>query len=146
MEQKNIFFGITIYHGVVLFQPELPLWPSPGWILLDCLGIRSRVVHGKSQSPRVFVSTPVLICTSSTMLGHLYIGWCLHPKVKSIMEWPHRQGGCLACWRLQRCTFDPGCDWAAPIYTMHEALRGYCPCGWGVRPVNWIYRLWRHCP
>ena len=25
-------------------------------------------------------------------------------------------------------------------------LRGYCPWGWGVRPVNWIYRLWRHCP
>ena len=34
----------------------------------------------------------------------------------------------------------------ALIYTMHVALRGYCPWGWGVRPVNWIYRLWRHCP
>ena len=68
------------------------------------------------------------------------VSHCLYP------EWPHRQGGCLACWRLQRCTFDPGRGWAAPIYTMHEALRGYCPCGWGVRPVNWIYRLWRHCP
>ena len=32
------------------------------------------------------------------------------------------------------------------IYTMHVALRGYCPWGWGVRPVNWIYRLWHHCP
>ena len=32
------------------------------------------------------------------------------------------------------------------IYTIHEALRGYCPWGWGVRLVNWIYRLWRHCP
>ena len=34
----------------------------------------------------------------------------------------------------------------APIYTMHEALREYCPWGWGVRPVNWIYRLWCLCP
>ena len=34
----------------------------------------------------------------------------------------------------------------APIYTMPEALMGYCPWGWGVRPVNWIYRLWRYCP
>ena len=25
-------------------------------------------------------------------------------------------------------------------------LKGYYPCWWGVRPVNWIYRLWRHCP
>ena len=24
----------------------------------------------------------------------------------------------------------------ALIYTMHEALRRYCPWGWGVRPVN----------
>ena len=31
------------------------------------------------------------------------------------------------------------------IYTMHEALRGQCSCGSGVRPVNWIYSLWRHC-
>ena len=33
----------------------------------------------------------------------------------------------------------------ALIYTMHVALMGYCPWGWGLRPVNWIYRLWRHC-
>ena len=29
----------------------------------------------------------------------------------------------------------------ALIYTMHMALRGHCPRGWGVRPVNWIYCL-----
>ena len=26
---------------------------------------------------------------------------------------------------------NPGCGWAAPIYTMHEALRGYCHKGGG---------------
>ena len=36
---------------------------------------------------------------------------------------------------------NPGCDRASPIYTVREALRAYCPTGWGVRPVNWIYRL-----
>ena len=36
---------------------------------------------------------------------------------------------------------NPGCGSATPIYTMHEALRGYCPMGGRVRPVNWIYRL-----
>ena len=60
----------------------------------------------------------------------------------SYPEWPHRQGGCLACCG---CTFGFRAE-VALIYTMHEALRGYCPWGWGVRPVNWIYRLWRHCP
>ena len=29
----------------------------------------------------------------------------------------------------------------ALIYTMHVALRGYCPREWRMRPVNWIYRL-----
>ena len=34
----------------------------------------------------------------------------------------------------------------ALIYTMHVALRGSFPWGCGVRPVNWIYRLWLHSP
>ena len=37
-------------------------------------------------------------------------------------------------------------DKVALIYTMHEMLRGYWSWRWGVRPVNWIYRLWRYCP
>ena len=32
---------------------------------------------------------------------------------------------------------NPGCGWAAPIYTMHEALRGYCPWGWGCDQSIW---------
>ena len=43
-------------------------------------------------------------------------------------EWQHRQGGCLAC---RSCKVDPSCGWDCRIYTMHEALRGYCPWGWG---------------
>ena len=27
------------------------------------------------------------------------------------------------------------------IYTMHEALRGYCHEGGICKPVNWVYRL-----
>ena len=28
-----------------------------------------------------------------------------------------------------------------------NGAQGVLPCvGWGVRPGNWIYRLWRHCP
>ena len=62
-------------------------------------------------------------------------------KETTAPEWTHRQGGCLACWRLQgRFSAE-----SSLIYIMHESLRGYCPCVWGVRPINWIYRLWRHC-
>ena len=47
--------------------------------------------------------------------------------VNNCREWPHRQGGCLAYWRSHgRFPAE-----AALIYTMHEALRGYCPWGWG---------------
>ena len=42
-------------------------------------------------------------------------------------EWPHNQGGCLACWRLLgRFSAE-----SALIYTMHKALRGYCSWGCG---------------
>ena len=52
------------------------------------------------------------------------------------LKWPHRQGGCFACCgctfdytfdSIARCTFDS----IALFYNMHEALRGYCPWGWG---------------
>ena len=60
-------------------------------------------------------------------------------------EWRHTQG-CLACWQLRgnslkfawsRCESSTGIHiesllWQSfPIYTMSEALRGYCPWGWG---------------
>ena len=51
-------------------------------------------------------------CGSSMLPGYV-----LHP------EWPHRQGGCLAC---SGCTFGSRAE-VALIYTMLEVLRGYCP-------------------
>ena len=42
-------------------------------------------------------------------------------------EWPHRQGGCLTKAAVARSSPAE----VAPIYTMHVALRGYCPSGWG---------------
>ena len=57
-------------------------------------------------------------------------------------EWLNRQGGCPACWRLQGCKIESRLWLRAPIYTMHEELRGYCTWGWGVRIVNWIYHPW----
>ena len=43
-------------------------------------------------------------------------------------EFPDRQDGCLACWRLQgRFPLSLHCF----MVCMHEALRGYCPLGGG---------------
>ena len=51
------------------------------------------------------------------VLLHIMVFYHLYP------EWPHRQGGCLACCG---CTFGSRAE-VALLYTMHEALRGYCP-------------------
>ena len=58
----------------------------------------------------------------------------------TLMLWvaAYRQGGSHAEVAARSI---PGWAETAPIYTMF----GYCPWGWGVRPVNWINRLWRHC-
>ena len=41
-------------------------------------------------------------------------------------EWPHSQGNCLVCLRLQgRLSAH-----AASIYIVKDELRGYCPWGW----------------
>ena len=47
-------------------------------------------------------------------------------------EWPYRQGGCFACWRVQGCKIEYRL-WLSctDLYYMHETLRGYCPWGWG---------------
>ena len=43
--------------------------------------------------------------------------------------WPHRQGGCLLCLRLQ-CRLPAHMH--APIYIVHDVLRGYCPLASGL--------------
>ena len=38
------------------------------------------------------------------------------------------------------------CDLQPALQCAIRGAQGVLPCvGWGVRPVNWIYRLWRHC-
>ena len=69
-----------------------------------CKNVPSRKV-GRKMSPICAVSTTILSLTSG-----------LYP------EWLHRQGGGLACCG---CTFESAK--VALIYTMHVALRGYCP-------------------
>ena len=56
-------------------------------------------------------------------------------------EWPHRQGSCLACCG---CTFESrsGCT---DLYYARGA-QGVLSMRVGGATVNWIYRLWRHCP
>ena len=64
-----------------------------------------------------------------------------------------RTGSALV-WQSEGCTFVADSVqqvmWFAAQPALQCAIRGaqwVLPCvGWGVRPVNWIYRLWRHCP
>ena len=68
---------------------------------------------------------------------------CLYP------EWPHRQCVGLAFWsrRFAADSLQQVLWFAARIAVCNTLSSGGTACvGWGVRPVNWIYRLWRHCP
>ena len=67
----------------------------------------------------------------------------------SYPEWPHRQCVGLsfevAGSRLTQCS--KSCDLHPALQCAIRGAQGVLPCvGWGVRPVNWIYRLWCHCP
>ena len=47
--------------------------------------------------------------------------------------------------RLSQCS--KSCDLQPALQCAIRGAQGVLPCvGWGVRPVNWIYRLWRYCP
>ena len=49
--------------------------------------------------------------------------------LKLYLEWPHRQGGCLACWRLQ------GCKIEFPLWLSCDDLY-YARGAQGVRPIR----------
>ena len=72
-------------------------------------------------------------------------GWAADPthslEFEVCPEWPHRQGGCLACCG---CTFES--RWGFTDLYCARGAQGVLPMRVGVRSVNWIYRLWRHCP
>ena len=56
---------------------------------------------------------------------------------------------CTGCQHLADCTWSS--DWlrltVRILLHQHLQCNEVLPCvGWGVQPVNWIYRLWRHCP
>ena len=56
---------------------------------------------------------------------------------------PHRQGGCRACCS---CKVESQLSWDCTDLAHAPEAQGVLPMMVGVRPVNWIYRLWRHCP
>ena len=59
-------------------------------------------------------------CNKYEMIRIPWRQWS-NKQTKVYPEWPHRQGGCFECWRLQgRSPAE-----ATQIYTMHEALKGY---------------------
>ena len=63
----------------------------------------------------------------------------------SYPEWLHRQGGCLACWS---CKIDSWLNWGCTdlYYALGAQRVMTMRVGGCVWPVNWIFRLWRHCP
>ena len=116
------------------------------WNCRSCRPLSCMTCNSNGSVDRILLSWGQQYPIDYILLSH----WEEEDQHTLRLEWPHRQGGCLACWRLQLARSNPGCDRAAPIYTSlcmrHSVVGWYCPWGWGVQPVNWNYHLWRHCP
>ena len=73
----------------------------------------------------------LLSSQKNTQSGRTAVRWPGIPKV--------------ARSRLTAC--NKSCDLQPALHCAIRGAQGVLPCvGWGVRPVNWTYRLWRHCP
>ena len=123
--------------------------PGWGW-LLGLLGLSPRRrklglgvtrgwTGGAAARGRAVRPLPCATLTLCSGINSCQLHWItgnhvrqsLLQKKKFYPVWPHRQGDCLACWRL-KCRFPAERDYT----DLYEALTGYCPWGWGVRPVN----------
>ena len=84
------------------------------------------------------------LLSNSRAVGRLII---LYPRIddltSSYPEWLYRQGGCLACWS---CRVDSRLNRGCTDLYYARGAQGVLLIRVGVRPVNWIYRIWRHCP
>ena len=89
-----------------------------------------------SQTIRVYAPNKS-ICTQSISLSiHTLSG-----RTGSALVW-HSE---VARSRLTQCS--KFCDLQHALQCAIRGTQGVLPCvGCGVRPVNWIYRFWRHCP
>ena len=68
---------------------------------------------------------------------------CENESVEQAVRWPGVPK--VARSHLSQCS--KSCDLQPSLNCAICRAQGVLPCvGWGVRPVNWIYRLWRHCP
>ena len=67
------------------------------------------------------------------------VRWCGIPKVAR-----SRLTQCSKSCDLQSCASLVICS---PLQCAIRGAQGVLPCvEWGVRPVNWFYHLWCHCP
>ena len=102
-------------------------------------------------NPHLSMSLPILICrwvcqSSSFILSAeksllIFIAYyTLSGRIGKVVA-THAEG-----WRVDSRLRLHGSR--LRLHRLHQfsLFRGYCPRGRGVRPVNWIYRLWRHCP
>ena len=94
----------------------------------------------------------ILLCAVKSQLPHSAsgsdAGQQFYIPCEIIIPWMATKARWLP-HMLKVARLNSGCSWASLIYTMNEVLEGgtaHEGVGGGVRPVNWICRLWCHCP
>ena len=121
------------------------LWIAWSFIYTQHLYYTAFILHSIYITQRLYYTAFIL--HSIYITQHLYYtAFILHSMplndiIIIYSEWPHRKGGCLA-WC--GCTFES--RWGSTDVFYARGAQGVLTMRVGVRPVYWIYHLWRHCP
>ena len=73
--------------------------------------------------------------------------WVQEECIPRVAAQAGRWSGIPEVARSQLTQCSKACDLQPVLQCAIRGAQGVLPCvEWGARPVNWIYRLWRHCP
>ena len=150
----------TVMHTVIVITSELVNYIArvSSVFLFILFFIISWTVWGWVDHTKLSLLSVTLMFSLITFLRIRWSNWIFSSITKSFdyeIEFYTLSGrtGSALVWYSEGRRFAPhsavslvNCR-PARIAVCIRGAQGVLPCvGWWVQPVNWIYRLWRHCP
>ena len=141
----------TLARWVAAYKGILASYTLSGWILarrlLLCLGVSGRagpfpINDNKLLRSLRYRSNRKCTLATAKWLAAEWEWWRFDPTSSGVGVHPPLRGAPIDVRQgdlprmLKVSGSIPGRGYTD--FTMYESLKGYCPWGWGVRPVNWI--------